>query len=143
MAVRTRTRRTHPGCDVAATALGAMRPANMPPARAAATKARRWPEISFMGYFFYRVGPGPRSEEHTSELQSHSDLVCRLLLEKKKMQSRFTLQVSKVYIADDPTPPYAPIVGTREPQQHGSLRVPILRDSIRADLTGRLRNAVS
>src|SRR5215211_9551946 len=30
-------------------------------------------------------GPAqPRSEEHTSELQSHSDLVCRLLLEKKK-----------------------------------------------------------
>src|SRR5436190_5157162 len=26
----------------------------------------------------------PRLEEHTSELQSHSDLVCRLLLEKKK-----------------------------------------------------------
>src|SRR5260221_6009945 len=37
------------------------------------------------------AGPGhpdqirrSRSEEHTSELQSHSDLVCRLLLEKKK-----------------------------------------------------------
>src|SRR5438034_7630161 len=30
---------------------------------------------------------GPRSEEHTSELQSHSDLVCRLLLEKKKKQT--------------------------------------------------------
>src|SRR5947207_12686691 len=30
-----------------------------------------------------------RSEEHTSELQSHSDLVCRLLLEKKK-DSRVT-----------------------------------------------------
>src|SRR5438132_9882964 len=29
------------------------------------------------------LGPD-RSEEHTSELQSHSDLVCRLLLEKKK-----------------------------------------------------------
>src|SRR2546421_6890801 len=28
--------------------------------------------------------PRPRSEEHTSELQSRSDLVCRLLLEKKK-----------------------------------------------------------
>src|SRR5947207_6742827 len=28
--------------------------------------------------------PTKRSEEHTSELQSHSDLVCRLLLEKKK-----------------------------------------------------------
>src|SRR2546427_5143139 len=34
-----------------------------------------------------RVGPrwvAPRSEEHTSELQSQSNLVCRLLLEKKK-----------------------------------------------------------
>src|SRR5206468_11472608 len=31
-------------------------------------------------------GPG-RSEEHTSELQSRSDLVCRLLLEKKKKTS--------------------------------------------------------
>src|SRR5438034_6509478 len=30
----------------------------------------------------------PRSEEHTSELQSHSDLVCRLLLEKKKKNKR-------------------------------------------------------
>src|SRR5438132_7238905 len=30
-----------------------------------------------------RVGVRQRSEEHTSELQSHSDLVCRLLLEKK------------------------------------------------------------
>src|SRR5260221_9771444 len=29
-----------------------------------------------------------RSEEHTSELQSHSDLVCRLLLEKKKKEKR-------------------------------------------------------
>src|SRR5438034_3750167 len=30
---------------------------------------------------------GGRSEEHTSELQSHSDLVCRLLLEKKKKRA--------------------------------------------------------
>src|SRR5947207_10753091 len=30
--------------------------------------------------------PFGRSEEHTSELQSHSDLVCRLLLEKKKIK---------------------------------------------------------
>src|SRR5438132_9352909 len=29
-----------------------------------------------------------RSEEHTSELQSHSDLVCRLLLEKKKKKMK-------------------------------------------------------
>src|SRR5438034_5210854 len=32
--------------------------------------------------------PLPRSEEHTSELQSHSDLVCRLLLEKKKKKKQ-------------------------------------------------------
>src|SRR5260221_6118353 len=32
-----------------------------------------------------------RSEEHTSELQSHSDLVCRLLLEKKKKKNRAQL----------------------------------------------------
>src|SRR5438034_1859492 len=31
-----------------------------------------------------------RSEEHTSELQSHSELVCRLLLEKKKLCSDLT-----------------------------------------------------
>src|SRR5436190_9140799 len=31
-----------------------------------------------------RMRGSARSEEHTSELQSHSDLVCRLLLEKKK-----------------------------------------------------------
>src|SRR2546430_12460307 len=31
-----------------------------------------------------RQPPRPRSEEHTSELQSQSNLVCRLLLEKKK-----------------------------------------------------------
>src|SRR5438034_5091273 len=34
--------------------------------------------------------PVPRSEEHTSELQSHSDLVCRLLLEKKKKKKQKT-----------------------------------------------------
>src|SRR2546425_3596620 len=32
--------------------------------------------------------PGPRSEEHTSELQSLAYLVCRLLLEKKKSRQR-------------------------------------------------------
>src|SRR2546426_2655257 len=31
--------------------------------------------------------PGARSEEHTSELQSPCNLVCRLLLEKKKIES--------------------------------------------------------
>src|SRR6266540_2473744 len=51
------------------------------------------------GYFFRTAPPdrlqGPalaelvlRSEEHTSELQSHHDLVCRLLLEKKKKRQK-------------------------------------------------------
>src|SRR2546427_3632272 len=41
--------------------------------------------------------PAPRSEEHTSELQSQSNLVCRLLLEKKKKQQldEVTKHVSK------------------------------------------------
>src|SRR2546421_4719728 len=49
-----------------------------------------------------RAGPcvvGERSEEHTSELQSRSDLVCRLLLEKKK---KTTLN-SAIYLAEHTT----------------------------------------
>src|SRR5438132_8826250 len=38
------------------------------------------------------IGHWLRSEEHTSELQSHSDLVCRLLLEKKK--NKTTIQTA-------------------------------------------------
>src|SRR5699024_11663222 len=34
------------------------------------------------------TGPDKRSEEHTSELQSRFDLVCRLLLEKKKSHTK-------------------------------------------------------
>src|SRR5437588_3079384 len=45
------------------------------PRTARARRARRSPPRA----------SGRRSEEHTSELQSHSDLVCRLLLEKKKI----------------------------------------------------------
>src|SRR5215204_7765922 len=56
-------------------ALPIYRPARRWPARTGSPSARRPPPSA----------PGPRrSEEHTSELQSHSDLVCRLLLEKKK-----------------------------------------------------------
>src|SRR5260221_3834128 len=43
---------------------------------------RNIPEITGIGSAWNR------SEEHTSELQSHSDLVCRLLLEKKKKYLR-------------------------------------------------------
>src|SRR2546428_4898284 len=38
----------------------------------------------------------PRSEEHTSELQSRSDLVCRLLLEKKK-KTNSLLKIHKAH----------------------------------------------
>src|SRR5260221_2553401 len=39
-----------------------------------------------------------RSEEHTSELQSHSDLVCRLLLEKKKKSSSIADEMRRTSI---------------------------------------------
>src|SRR5207249_10862216 len=41
------------------------------------SRSVRWPPV------FRPVSTSPRSEEHTSELQSRFDLVCRLLLEKK------------------------------------------------------------
>src|SRR5476649_2971627 len=44
------------------------------------TSARNWSGVPCSSM----RSPATRSEEHTSELQSHSDLVCRLLLEKKK-----------------------------------------------------------
>src|SRR2546427_7820763 len=40
----------------------------------------------------------PRSEEHTSELQSQSNLVCRLLLEKKKI--KMTLSAADAVMAE-------------------------------------------
>src|SRR5260221_8701351 len=54
---------------------------------------------------FAQYGANVRSEEHTSELQSHSDLVCRLLLEKKKKKKRKTrnINASKLHIGRDNT----------------------------------------
>src|SRR2546427_5943231 len=40
------------------------------------------------GFHTSSITPASRSEEHTSELQSQSNLVCRLLLEKKKKKSK-------------------------------------------------------
>src|SRR2546430_11886447 len=45
---------------------------------------KRYPEGFSQGIGKLHVVHGHRSEEHTSELQSQSNLVCRLLLEKKK-----------------------------------------------------------
>src|SRR5436190_4697501 len=60
-----------------------------------------------------RLGWGGRgrSEEHTSELQSHSDLVCRLLLEKKKIASNRGSACRGEYV---------PGSCTHRPSHHGS-----------------------
>src|SRR5260221_7306445 len=42
----------------------------------------------------HRIRLDIRSEEHTSELQSHSDLVCRLLLEKKNINLVYSTKIS-------------------------------------------------
>src|SRR5260221_5681035 len=53
-----------------------------------------------------RAGEPQRSEEHTSELQSHSDLVCRLLLEKKK-EKNITRTAEVQWMVTDATRPYS------------------------------------
>src|SRR6202022_1727984 len=57
------------------------------PIRGTSREARRPSPISRSRV---RQSPKNRSEEHTSELQSHSDLVCRLLLEKNKKRNKNT-----------------------------------------------------
>src|SRR5256886_6500236 len=44
--------------------------------------------IAFVGTVLVYYAEAVRSEEHTSELQSQSNLVCRLLLEKKKKKNK-------------------------------------------------------
>src|SRR5690349_23978038 len=44
----------------------------------------------------------PRSEEHTSELQSRRDLVCRLLLEKKKKQKQRIMYSTLIRSTESP-----------------------------------------
>src|SRR2546430_13713490 len=49
------------------------------------------PNLKVVGMTLLSIAFGGRSEEHTSELQSQSNLVCRLLLEKKKIPHFITL----------------------------------------------------
>src|SRR5690349_23816726 len=53
----------------------------------------------------YRITREPRSEEHTSELQSRRDLVCRLLLEKKN--------TPRAPCSAPPAPPASPALAAR------------------------------
>src|SRR5256885_12701236 len=55
-----------------------------PSAQSNATTSKDIPESTFQAMKFLEVLCNERSEEHTSELQSPCNLVCRLLLEKKK-----------------------------------------------------------
>src|SRR5256885_8380209 len=61
-----------------------------------------------------------RSEEHTSELQSPCNLVCRLLLEKKKKQATHTAHS----VAPEPAPPRDPQPSAVNPLPPSSLPVP-------------------
>src|SRR5260221_6010664 len=61
-------------------------PASTPLTKLVQVAGSRWPIEE--GFEQAKGEVGQRSEEHTSELQSHSDLVCRLLLEKKKKRER-------------------------------------------------------
>src|SRR5260370_18516017 len=55
--------------------------------------------------------PAGRSEEHTSELQSHLNLVCRLLLEKKKNADNLSQSTHSHHLLDSLTCPiyYVPL----------------------------------
>src|SRR5947207_8022279 len=57
-----------------------------------------------------------RSEEHTSELQSHSDLVCRLLLEKKK--DKYILGKKYDKITEPYVPDHLPLINNTRPLSH-------------------------
>src|SRR5438034_7519233 len=60
-------------------------------------RMRAWSVVRFMpSRVAAPLGPAMRSEEHTSELQSHSDLVCRLLLEKKKKKKMKNQKIEKM-----------------------------------------------
>src|SRR2546430_5875781 len=62
-----------------------LRPSVDPTGSTSSSPGQRFPGTSFCGRGGYVPTPERwRSEEHTSELQSQSNLVCRLLLEKKK-----------------------------------------------------------
>src|SRR5438093_3922095 len=73
-----------------------------------ARKWRRAPRRKSMAILWLLLGAALRSEEHTSELQSLTNLVCRLLLEKKKKDVKFTPFIHRAF-----RPPYELPIGRR------------------------------
>src|SRR2546430_3815460 len=83
------------------------------------------------------ANPALRSEEHTSELQSQSNLVCRLLLEKKNSQAYATFSIAESQVRWPPKNPVlkptvnASIRATFHPHTstaHPAFLVPIMAD---------------
>src|SRR5260370_8558808 len=66
---------------------------------------RRLPEAGVAALALREI-PCHRSEEHTSELQSHLNLVCRLLLEKKKNNETMTHILPPTRRPTSPPPPH-------------------------------------
>src|SRR5437588_652787 len=99
-------------------------------------------------HFFHRILPSPvsagawraetgRSEEHTSELQSHSDLVCRPLLEKKMKDVFRSGDSSKKFkIAEGQWYRYAPSYVS--PAYHLLEGFPFIQEPPSADLQERV-----
>src|SRR5580698_10808708 len=58
-------------------------------------RSRRWATLQQAACAEPAPTTAARSEEHTSELQSHVNLVCRLLLEKKKKNKKFQTKKKK------------------------------------------------
>src|SRR5207237_8562702 len=79
------SRRYHPGCDVSPPLIEARQVTRILPGEVPVTLVADINLAIGAREFIAITGPsGSRSEEHTSELQSHLNLVCRLLLGKKK-----------------------------------------------------------
>src|SRR5438034_3876718 len=77
------------------TTLFRSRPPAAPRARSSPSPARPHARSAHARDPRARSSARARSEEHTSELQSHSDLVCRLLLEKKKKKKPTSNNIHK------------------------------------------------
>src|SRR5437773_5464767 len=70
---------------------------------------------------FTRVRPHTRSEEHTSELQSHHELVCRLLLEKKNTNTAASPRLPRDEGRSESPPYLTSNRATSAPRSHAGL----------------------